>query len=75
VATLFAAAVAGWGLSAVQFSSWSGVGFTLGAGVLEAIYFVTLARAMEFGKFGLVYTGSRSGRRAGGQILLVASRF
>lgn len=63
VATLFAAVVAGvrWGLGAVPFASWSGVGFTLGAGVLEAIYFVTLARAMELGKLGVVYTVSRGG--------------
>ena len=63
IATGFAAAVAGvrWGLGAVPFASWRGVGFTLGAGVLEAIYFMTLARAMELGKLGVVYTVSRGG--------------
>lgn len=63
VATLFAASVAmvRWGLGAVLFPSWRGVGFTLVAGVLEAIYFATLARAMELGRLGVVYTISRGG--------------
>jgi uncharacterized membrane protein len=63
VATVFAAGVAGvrWALGAVPFASASGVGFTLLAGVLEAIYFVTLARAMELGRLGVVYTVSRGG--------------
>jgi uncharacterized membrane protein len=63
VATAFAAAVAGvrWGLGEVLFASWRGVGFTVLAGVMEAIYFATLARAMELGKLGVVYTISRGG--------------
>lgn len=63
VATLFAAVVASvrWELGAAPFPSWTGVGFTLLAGVLEAVYFVTLARAMELGKLGVVYTVSRGG--------------
>lgn len=62
-ATLFAAMVAGvrWSLGSVPFASWSGVGFTLLAGGFEAAYFMTLARAMERGKLGVVYTVSRGG--------------
>jgi uncharacterized membrane protein len=63
LATLFAVAVAGvrWGLGEVPFASVAGVGFTLLAGVLEAAYFATLARAMELGRLGVVYTISRGG--------------
>ena len=63
VATVFAAAIAGvrWGLGAVPFASLGGFGYALLAGVLEAIYFVTLARAMDRGKLGVVYTISRGG--------------
>jgi uncharacterized membrane protein len=63
VATLFAATIAGvrWSLGAVPFASLNGLGATLLAGVFEAIYFATLARAMERGKLGLVYTISRGG--------------
>lgn len=63
VATLFAATVAGvrWQLGGVSLGSWRGVGFTLVAGVFEASYFATLARAMELGKLGVVYTISRGG--------------
>jgi len=63
VATLFAATIAAvrWSLGAVPFASLSGVGFTLLAGMFEAIYFATLARAMDRGKLGLVYTISRGG--------------
>jgi uncharacterized membrane protein len=63
VATLFAAAIAGvrWQLGEVPFASWSAVGFTVLAGVCEATYFTTLARAMELGKLGVVYTISRGG--------------
>lgn len=62
-ATLFAAVVAAVRAAngAVLFASWKGVGFTLVAGVLEASYFVTLARAMQLGKLGVVYTISRGG--------------
>ncbi len=63
VATLFAAVVAAvrWGLGAVPFETLGGLGFTILAGVFEALYFVTLARAMTRGKLGLVYTLSRGG--------------
>jgi uncharacterized membrane protein len=63
VATLFAALVAAvrWQLGSVPFTSWSGVGFTLLAGLFEATYFATLGRAMELGKLGMVYTISRGG--------------
>ena len=63
VATLFAATIAGgrWSLGAVPFASPGGLGFTLLAGAFEAIYFATLARAMDRGKLGVVYTISRGG--------------
>jgi drug/metabolite transporter (DMT)-like permease len=63
VATLFAATVAGvrWSLGAVPFASLAGVGFTVLAGGFEALYFMTLARAMERGRLGVVYTVSRGG--------------
>lgn len=63
VATLFAAAVAGvrWELGAAPFASLAGVGFTVLAGVMEASYFATLARAMGLGRLGMVYTISRGG--------------
>jgi drug/metabolite transporter (DMT)-like permease len=63
IATLFAAAVAGvrWQLGEVPFGSLRGLGFTVVAGVFEAMYFATLARAMERGKLGVVYTISRGG--------------
>jgi drug/metabolite transporter (DMT)-like permease len=61
--TLFALIIAGgrWAAGAVPFSSIAGLGFTLLAGVIEAIYFATLARAMERGRLGVVYTVSRGG--------------
>lgn len=63
VATLFAAMVAAirWALGAVPFASLGGLGFTLLAGLFEAIYFATLARALERSKLGVVYTISRGG--------------
>jgi uncharacterized membrane protein len=63
VATVFAAAVAAirWELGSAPFASASGVGFTLLAGMFEALYFVTLAKAMGLGKLGVVYTVSRGG--------------
>jgi hypothetical protein len=63
VAALFAAAVAAvrWELGAAPFASLAGVGFTLLAGMLEAAYFATLARAMELGTLGVAYTISRGG--------------
>jgi drug/metabolite transporter (DMT)-like permease len=63
VATLFAALIAAvrWYLGAVPFASLCGLGFALVAGGFEALYFMTLARAMERGKLGVVYTVSRGG--------------
>jgi drug/metabolite transporter (DMT)-like permease len=63
VATLFAAVVAGvrWELGAVPFASLAGVGFTVLAGMMEASYFATLAKAMGLGRLGVVYTISRGG--------------
>jgi uncharacterized membrane protein len=63
VAMVFAAVVAAvrWELGEVLFASWSGAGYTVLAGVCEAAYFATLARAMELGKLGVVYTISRGG--------------
>ncbi len=63
VATVVAAAVAGvrWSLGSAPFTSAVGFGFSLLAGVFEAIYFVTLARAMDRGRLGVVYTVSRGG--------------
>jgi drug/metabolite transporter (DMT)-like permease len=63
VATVVAAIVAAvrWGLGEVLFASWRGVGFTVLAGVMEAVYFTTLAKAMELGRLGMVYTISRGG--------------
>ena len=63
VATMFAAVIAAarWQLGEVPFASWRGAGYTVLAGVCEATYFATLARAMELGKLGVVYTISRGG--------------
>lgn len=63
VATLFAAVIAGarWANGEVLFASGAAVGFTVLAGVAEATYFATLARAMELGTLGVVYTISRGG--------------
>jgi hypothetical protein len=63
VAALFAAEVAGvrWELGAAPFASLVGVGFTLLAGMMEASYFATLAKAMALGRLGVVYTISRGG--------------
>lgn len=63
VGVAFAAVVAGarWAGGEVLFASARGVGFTLLAGVMEAMYFATLARAMELGRLGVVYTISRGG--------------
>lgn len=63
IATVFATVVAvvRWRMGGAPFASWGGLGFTLLAGVFEASYFATLARAMELGKLGVVYTISRGG--------------
>jgi uncharacterized membrane protein len=62
-AALLACAIAGvrWGLGDQPFSSLESVGYTALAGVFEAIYFATLALAMERGRLGPVYTVSRGG--------------
>lgn len=68
VATLVAALVAlvRFGVQGVAFASWAAVGFTLLAGLLEGGYFAALARALDTGALGPVYTISR-----GGALLLV----
>jgi drug/metabolite transporter (DMT)-like permease len=67
-ATLFAFAVTGvrWGLGEPPLASLVGLGFAVAAGVFEAVYFTTLAAAMQRGTLGTVYTISR-----GGAVLLV----
>jgi len=63
VASLLAVAVAGarWASGDAPFANLAGLGFTLLAGVFEAVYFATLARAMSLGRLGTVYTVSRGG--------------
>jgi drug/metabolite transporter (DMT)-like permease len=68
VATATAAAVAavrlaGWGVS---FATAGSAGWTVVAGALEGAYFAALARALDTGALGPVYTISR-----GGTLLLV----
>ncbi len=63
VAALFACAIAGvrWALGDQPFATWESVVYTIVAGVFEAVYFATLARALERGRLGPVYTVSRGG--------------
>ena len=63
VATLLATtiAVVRWGLGDVPFSSYVALCYTIIAGVFEAVYFMTLVRALERGRLGPVYTVSRGG--------------
>jgi drug/metabolite transporter (DMT)-like permease len=63
VGALFAVTVAGvrWSFGAAPFTSPGGLGFSALAGAFEASYFASLARAMERGKLGVVYTISRGG--------------
>jgi len=63
VATLVAGVIAAvrWGAGDVPFATYEGLGYTIVAGVFEAVYFATLARALERGKLGPVYTISRGG--------------
>jgi len=63
IATAFATVVAAvrWQLGAVPFATLGGLAFTIIAGVFEGLYFGALARAMDRGKLGLVYTISRGG--------------
>lgn len=68
IATLLALVVAGirWGLGTAPFATLESAVWTVGAGVLEFIYFATLAKALDRGPLGAVYTVSR-----GGAILVV----
>lgn len=68
VATLLAAIVAAirWGLGQLPFATAEAVGWTVAAGVLEWLYFASLAKALDKGPLGPVYTISR-----GGAILVV----
>jgi drug/metabolite transporter (DMT)-like permease len=63
VAALLAAIVGGvrWAFGEVPFATGAAAGWALAAGVLEWAYFVTLARALERGTLGTVYTVSRGG--------------
>jgi drug/metabolite transporter (DMT)-like permease len=68
VATLLAAIVAGarWLAGEPPFATTLSLGWALAAGVLEWLYFASLAKALDRGALGPVYTISR-----GGAILLV----
>jgi drug/metabolite transporter (DMT)-like permease len=68
VATVLAAAIAGmrWALGEPPFPTVAPAAWALAAGVLEWAYFASLARALELGSLGPVYTISR-----GGAIVLV----
>ncbi|MFN0252063.1 MAG: EamA family transporter [Kofleriaceae bacterium] len=68
MASLFACVIAAvrWGLGEVPFGTGESVWWTIVAGVFEAVYFMTLAKALELGRLGAVYTVSR-----GGAILVV----
>jgi drug/metabolite transporter (DMT)-like permease len=68
IATLLALIVGGirWALGSVPFATVESALWTLAAGVLEFIYFTTLAKALDRGPLGAVYTVSR-----GGAILVV----
>jgi drug/metabolite transporter (DMT)-like permease len=63
VAALFACVIAGtrWALGEAPFATTASVGWTLTAGAFEAVYFATLARALDRGPLGAVYTVSRGG--------------
>ncbi len=67
-ASALALAVAGvrWALGEAPFAGAASVGWAAAAGVLEVAYFASLARALESGPLGPVYTVSR-----GGAVLLV----
>lgn len=63
VASTFAGAIAAvrWASGEVPFATTDAVVYTVVAGVFEAVYFLTLARALEAGPLGAVYTISRGG--------------
>ena len=62
-ASLFAGGIAAvrWVLGEQPFATEAALGFTVVAGMFEAVYFSTLVRALELGKLGPVYTVSRGG--------------
>ena len=68
VATLLAAIVAciRWGVGNAPFATNVALAWTVASGVLEWLYFTSLAKALDRGSLGPVYTISR-----GGAILLV----
>jgi uncharacterized membrane protein len=55
-----------WGAGEPPFATWSSVSAAVLGGMFEAAYFAALARALEVGRLGVVYTVSR-----GGAVLLV----
>ena len=61
--TAVALAVAGarWALGEAPFAGTASLGWAIAAGVLEVAYFTSLARALEAGPLGPVYTISRGG--------------
>jgi hypothetical protein len=63
IATAVAAAVAGvmWVRGGPPFPTGASLGWTVVAGLAEAVYFAGLARALELGPLGPVYTVSRGG--------------
>lgn len=63
VASLFACVVAGarWAAGEPMFATTEALLYTLLGGAFEAVYFFTLARALELGRLGAVYTVSRGG--------------
>jgi uncharacterized membrane protein len=63
VASLFAGAIAAarWLAGAVPFPTSEALVWTLCAGIAEAVYFTTLAKALDLGRLGAVYTVSRGG--------------
>lgn len=54
-------AEARWALGSEPFANVPALLWTLLAGAFEAVYFATLARALELGRLGTVYTVSRGG--------------
>lgn len=63
VASLFSAVIAGARFAGGEemFAGRDAVIWTVVAGVAEALYFMTLAKALELGRLGAVYTVSRGG--------------
>ncbi|MBA2544353.1 MAG: EamA family transporter [Deltaproteobacteria bacterium] len=63
VAALFACVIAAirWGLGDQPFATTESMIYTAVAGGFEAVYFATLALAMDRGRLGPVYTVSRGG--------------